>query len=252
MQIQNKSHQRLSDLLCPAEELAFKVQHLTPENTEQILGLKNKYAGKRCFIVGSSPSLDYLNLAKLNHEYTFTVNREYMLKENGLKHSNFHVMMDANVFEDTDSKWEEINTFTDCLFCYAGMDVPTTKLEPIYFDYKLWRIAKVPCQTDLEQPLVKYQSSVHFAIQIAAYLGFTKIYLVGIDLRFSALVGHVYPETFGETQRQRSHSLKEAETMLIGIDRCGKFLKSKGIEMYNASPKGIVDCIPRVKYEGLF
>ena len=104
MELQDKLHQRLATLLGPATERELKKQHLTAANTDKVIALKNKYVGKRCFIVGSSPSLNLLDLTQLNNEYTFTVNRGYMLKEKGLKHSNFHVISDTNTFKDADSK----------------------------------------------------------------------------------------------------------------------------------------------------
>ncbi len=252
MELKDRLHQRLSALLCTPEERALKGQHLTPENGEKILALKNKYAGKRCFIVGSSPSLNLLDLTKLNNEYTFTVNRGYMLKEKGLEHSTFHVISDRKTFEDKNSRWEEMENFSDNLFCYAGMEKPPVHTNTIYFDYKHAQLLGKPFQENLLEPLAAYESVIHFAIQIAYYLGFSEIYILGVDLDFTKTSGHAYQETDGETKRQLEHSIKSAQMMIKGIGLCGKFLDNHDVWLYNASPQGVVDCIKRVKYEELF
>ncbi len=244
--------QRLNFLFCTPEERIFKKENLTDTNTQKILSLKEKYNGKRCFVIGSSPSLNLLDLTKLNNEFVFTVNRGYMLKEKGLLHSSFHVISDTNTFKDNNSKFEQLENFSDKIFCYAGMQ-PPIKMDTYYFDYIQYQLNKeCSFQNNLLKPLIGYQSVIHFAIQIAYYLGFEDIYLLGVDLDFAKNKGHIYKETDEETQRQLEHSIKEAQTMLYGIKKCGEFLKGAGVNLLNASPSGIVDSIERVKYETLF
>ena len=146
-----------------------------------------------------------------------------------------------------------MSSFSDYLFCYAGMESPAVNLPTYYFDYiNYFTFKKMAFQPDLTQPLACYESVIHFAIQIAYYLGFKEIYLLGVDLDFAVNKGHCYQETNEETQRQLEHSINSAEKMLFGIEKCGQFLDNEGVQFCNASPKGIVDCIKRVKYEELF
>lgn len=243
---------RLNFLLCEPHERKYKLDNLSESNQERIQSLKNKYQGNRCFIIGSSPSLNLLDLTKLNHEYTFTVNRGYMLKEKGLLHSSFHVISDTKTFKDDGSKGELLKDFSDILFCYAGM-FPPVKMNVIYFDYILSELEKnYSFQDNLEQPLIAYLSVIHFAIQIAYYLGFNEIYLLGVDLDFLNLSGHAYVETEGEKEREKSTSIINAKKMLIGLEKCTDWLKQHNVKIFNASPKGFVNCMPRVKYEELF
>ena len=44
---------------------------------EQLKSLHNKFAGKRCFIVGNGPSLNKLDLNLLKDEFSFAVNSIY-------------------------------------------------------------------------------------------------------------------------------------------------------------------------------
>ena len=252
MQTIEERYKKLADIFHSPEIRAFKKRNLTEENFQKIISIKNKYKNKRCFIVGSSPSLNLLDLTKLNNEYTFTVNRGYMLKEKGLCHSNFHVISDESTFKDADSKYKNLLNYSDYLFCYGGME-PPVDMETIYFDFLSYKWSNgVSFCNDLCKPLISYQSVIHFAIQIAYYLGFNKIYILGVDLDFAKNKGHAYIQTKGEEERQSNHSIKQAKTMLWGIERCGEWLKENNTELLNASPKGVVDCIKRVAYEDLF
>lgn len=261
----NPFHKRLASLTTSSEEKYWKRQNLTVQNTQTLNALKNEYANpqfdineitsktKRCFIVGSSPSLDLLDLSLLNNEKVFTVNRGFLLRNKGLLHSDFHVISDIQSVKDPSYHFELLEGFTDLLFCYGGMPSPDqVSLPVVYFDYMLAKFIDKPFQENIAEPLVAYQSVIHFAIQIAYYLEFNQIILLGVDLDFAKNLGHAYSETPGEQTRQMEHSCQMAQTMLDGVDKCGKWLSQHGVDLLNASPKGIVDCVRRVKYQELF
>ena len=238
---------RLNKLICSPVQKELKKKHLTPENTAKILALKNKYQGKRCFIIGGSPSLNQLDLAKLNNERTFTINRGYMLSRQGLNHSDFHVLISQRLFYDN-KVYEEIPPgWADIFFFNAVFDsLPFSNI--IYLDFdirKYW-------QPDLTKTQGNSFTSASAAALIAAYSGFKDIYLIGVDLDFTNLSGHAYSQTDGEKERQTSHSGVSAPTMLEELNILNKRLGENGINLYNASPAGIVNCLPRVKYEELF
>lgn len=247
--------ERIGAMLCSPEERLLKKKHLTDENKQKLLALKNIHKGKRCFIVGSAPSLNLLDLTHLNNEYTFTVNRGYMLQSKGLMHSTYHIISDKETFKDKDSCYQNLQNFSNILFCYAGMNKPEINIETYYFDYinpKNFKNEYITFCENLTSPLIMYDSVIHFGIQIAYYMGFTEIYLIGVDLDFAQNKGHAYKETAEETIRQQEHSIKMAQFMLEGIKKCGEFLTLKNVNLINASPKGIVDCIERRNFEEIF
>ena len=46
---------------------------------ERMLALKDTHRGQRCFIIGNGPSLKNTDLALLENEVTFGLNRIYLL-----------------------------------------------------------------------------------------------------------------------------------------------------------------------------
>ena len=61
--------------------LRFKIDKFLRKNNinnkysfNKILSYKNKYKNKRCFIIGTGPSLEINQLELLKNEYTFSMN----------------------------------------------------------------------------------------------------------------------------------------------------------------------------------
>lgn len=246
----NLINKRLNELRLTDYERQNKKKNLTEDNLAKILLLKNKYKGKRCFIIGGSPSLEQLDLTKLTDEITFSVNRGYKMVDKGLKHTKYHIMADIHSFQDDNIASEIPNDFSDEFLIYGGIDFPDERLKTTYFDFVAH--ADYIFQDDLQKPLLTRGTVIIFALQIAYYMGFSDIYLIGVDLDFSKIKGHAYKETVGEIERQSGESVKMQDIMLNSIQDCVGFLTSHGVNIYNASPVGRMDCMPRVKYEELF
>ena len=89
---------------------------------------KGKYHGKRCFIIGTGPSIKEQNLLDLRDEIVFTVNNATKLKDFSALHSNFHVFIDSLYFDESggiESVNERVNLMkkigkvTECFFPYT-------------------------------------------------------------------------------------------------------------------------------------
>ncbi len=234
--------------------LWYSKKNLSKENENKLLSLKNLYKNRRCFIVGSSPSLRYLDLSKLKNEIVFTFNWGFRLKESGLSHSTFHLMSDINTFEEDDVMKYIPNDFVETFLIYSQINFNDKNKNVIYFDYihHSMDVDKVIFQQDLKKPLIAYDTAVVHALQFALYMDFKKVFLIGVDLDFSKICGHAYVETQGEQKRQKRDSVRSVGVMLNGIKIASEIYKKCGKEIYNASPCGRVDCVPRVVYEDLF
>lgn len=231
----------------------YREKFLCYKNVEKILSLKDKYKGQKCFIIGGSPSLKQLDLTKLNGgDYKiFTVGRGYKLKDFGLLHSDFRVVSDMTGYSEILDELDE--DYSDIFFSYCGIDFANNVKELIYFDYFEAPInMDKHYQSDLTRPLFHCDTVIDFALQIATYMGFKDIYFVGVDLDFNKNSGHVYKSSAGENERQISHSKNSNLFMLSSFEFAAKYLKDKGINLYNASPSGILNCMPRVNYNDLF
>ena len=64
------------------------------------LELKNKYAGRRCFLIGAGPSVANIDFSKLSREYTFVVNDFEKNKQHRSLASKFHLISESNYFTE--------------------------------------------------------------------------------------------------------------------------------------------------------
>lgn len=229
--------------------LKNRLKNMTDKNLKKILSYKNIHAGKRCFIVGGSPSLKLLDLQKLNNEYTFCVNRGYKFMEQGLMHSSYYVLADKHLVEEDLVMHDFPNNFCSEFFVEGSLNFPDTKYDTTYFTCAM---KSDKFTDDLTQELTWGASVVHHAIQIAYFMGFNPIYIIGVDLDFSNISGHAYKELETEKQRQIKYSMREEKVMRKAIENATEYIKEHNREIYNASPVGAVDCMPRVKFEELF
>lgn len=223
---------------------------MTKENEEKIKSLKNIHKDKRCFIIGGAPSLKSLDLSKLNNELTFTVNKGYKLKDYGLEKTNYHIIVDRQLLEDPGVLEEIPADFGELFFINGEIEFKKEKCNSVFVE--ILNSNMLYFQEDLTQPLMTVGTVISQAIQIAYYMGIQEIYLIGVDLDFSKNPGHIYKDTPQEQERQVKFSIPGETVMLKGMETITKFLNEKNVKIYNASPSGDLNCMPRVKYEQLF
>ena len=248
----NYLQERLHNLWTTMEEKENKKINLSDKNREKLILLKNKHKGERCFIIGSSPSLKQLDLSLLNNEITFTVNRGYKLSENGFYNFNYHVLQDTDLYNQERIKEEIPYNKYENIFLYAGIKPPIEYNNIIFFEYmKMINYKNITFQDDLTQILPEGYTVIFTALEFAYWLGFNEIYIIGVDLDYINTKGYIYAETPQELLRQKN-SIMNAKRMINSIAVAAKFLNKSDISVYNASPCGCLDCIPRVNFEDIF
>jgi len=94
------------------------------ESIKRIKSFKNKFPNQRCFIIGNGPSLRNTNLKKLKNEFTFGMNRIYlMFPELGFD-TSYYVAVNDLVVEQCAA---DIQALEDAAFCLlAGTQMAKT------------------------------------------------------------------------------------------------------------------------------
>jgi hypothetical protein len=141
--------------------------------------LHNSFSGKRCVIIGNGPSLNKIDLSLLKNEYTFGLNRIYLLFDKIGFSTTFIVSINRFVLEQFGSEIKKNNSkiFLNYKYKISEIDNNTSYVPPTIFSEKY-----------LDRPdkgFLSYAGSVtFFAIQLALYFGFDEIILVGFDNNF--------------------------------------------------------------------
>lgn len=245
---------------------------------------RNKHKNERCFIIGNGPSLKHYDLCKLTNEKVFTVN--YMMKSNLFKilNPNYHLFVDPIVFNVNSTKKEDLENLElvnttktshpDLTYFipYRRREgfirkFPYHKFNFIY-NYKTFT-PQMKEPSALHRNTPGFQNVIIYAINTAMYMGFTEIYLLGVDMtgfiehfeykKTNDQFGHSYSKTEEEKQVIKNN-LKERnidnEFYLKAFGRIfehfkliNKFAIKKNVRLINASSHGGLDVLERVSFD---
>lgn len=236
---------------------------LTKEDIEKIRSYKDIHKGERCFIIGTGPSQNVHDLEMLKDEVTFTVNTGYKAYAKTQWRANYYVMMDDNgsdilkeVLNGTDqydgifcssllnnygSTGEEIRLAENASNVFM-FDTVWNKILP-----KLFPIAKF--SDDISRVVYCGKTVVYACIQIAAYMGFSEIYLSGIDCDYSNPLMHSEIMDNGMRENMRKQLVKSGELMRKQFDALAKLLSQYHVKVYNATRGGALEAFSRVALE---
>lgn len=238
-----------------------------------MLNYKNKYKGKRVFILGNGPSLQKTNLNLIKDEYSIAMNRISKIYDKTNWRPSFFVCTTSNV-EDEEWRKDILET--------VDMGVPTFIWDELskHFD-KYENIYNLKCTNgsevsmdpplewwsyDIEQRVTKFGTSMIVALQIAVYMGFDEIYILGADLGFKTSllqkifyrlrmkkIGHMFDKNhfFGSYGTPGFNSDTLNKNMVGAHVLAKKACEEKDIKVYNASIGGALEVYPRVDYYSL-
>jgi hypothetical protein len=82
-----------------AEATTYRLSKRGRESRQRLEAFAGRYLGERCFIIGNGPSLIDMDLARIRSEYTFALNRGYLLFDRIGGPTTFLVAVNRHVVE---------------------------------------------------------------------------------------------------------------------------------------------------------
>lgn len=149
----------------------------TESNRKAIQKFKNIHKGKRCFVIANGPSLKKIDFSLLKNEYCIGLNRIYMMEgENGFMPTYLAcVDIEAQLLQFLD---DYDNLTIPCFFNWRIRDKFSKKPNQHFIKDKL----DPSFSTDIAREGYGTGRSVTYAaMQLAFYMGFTEVYLIGKD-----------------------------------------------------------------------
>jgi len=232
--------------------------------------LRRQYTGKgRCFIIGNGPSLNRTDLTKLRDEVTFGVNGLFLKFEEMGFTPTFYVVEDHLVAED---RAQEINAIKGPLklfpfnLAYCLDEGPDT----LFFNHRSRpNLAGFEFSTDASRITYTGCTVTFTCMQLAFYLGFPEIYLVGVDASYEipkaverhdhygvAILdmqgddpNHFHPDYFGKGYRWHD---PQVDKMVAAYEEARRVTEARGVRIRNATIGGKLEVFERVDYEPLF
>lgn len=170
--------------------LVYK-EYLHSEYPERLRIMKNRHKGERCFIIGNGPSLTSADLSKLEYEYTFAANRIFDIFEQTNWRPTTYLAVDKNFLADS---YEEIYEYRMAQYFleYNSIRKKPKRDDTIgfirlpLFPVDLFDLHPYVSE-NLEYGFSEGTTVTYMSIQLALYMGFTEIYLLGVDFNYSVV-----------------------------------------------------------------
>ena len=148
---------------------------------KKILKLKDSKHGKKCFIVGNGPSLTIDQVNTIKNEDCFGANRIYKLFDKTEWRPKYYVIQDK--YDTTKGIYENLNIenlfVSDFYWKEHGMSNPNAIC--YHINRTLKQTNDLPFSERCEC-FIQAASTVTFTmIQLACYMGYNEIYLIGMD-----------------------------------------------------------------------
>ena len=240
-------------------------------DAQKLLELKDKYKGERCFIIGNGPSLNKIDLSLLAGSYSFGVNSIFLktLSDNFMP--SFYTVEDSHVM--TDNK-NEINEYgANVKFIPTEYKSLVTNKKNVVFynmncgfyqpyspNYEVPRFSKAA-----DERLYCGQSVTIINLQLAYYMGFSEVFLIGMDFTYdipdSAVIdgdtilsteddpNHFDPSYFGAGKKWHDPKL---HNVLESYRLCKQVYEADSRKIFNATVGGRLELFDRVEFNELF
>lgn len=237
---------------------------------------------KRCFIIGNGPSLRIEDLEKLCDDVTFACNTIYAIYDSTDWRPNYYITGDTVLCDRILANKENVKEIiAGCEAAFLGVVGKgfefrdDNELQMIYYlrrEHKRDENTQLPCFSDDCSEVVYNSSMVTYVmLQLAVYMGFKQIYLLGMDFTFSHeyhkdgtieiknVINHMEQiEKIDKTFHQAvedlhgSYYLADMDSQLEGYLAAKKFADEHGIKIYNATRGGRLEVFDRVNFDTLF
>lgn len=150
-------------------------------STEKLKLINNKHQGQRCFIIGNGPSLKNVDMSKLKNEITFSVNGIYHIPD----FRPYYYLIVSKEFEMYNRKDIRKVEAKIKFFRKDHVNLDNKKDNILWYDFVLPdpKNKEVPeyFSCDPSEKLVCGGTVLFLCLQLAYYMGFTEVYLLGVD-----------------------------------------------------------------------
>jgi len=244
---------------CRIEDFYDFSYQLSEYRNSSLARFKNIHNGQRCFIVATGPSLklDDLECLRKNKEITMSVNMVYRAFPLVTWRPDYYVMQDAyglQYYETDIAKLDLPNIFIADIWPKFWKN----KLNDNFHKYHLHAIFDkhgIPLfSSDITKRICQGGTVIYLCLQIAIYMGFTEIYLIGVDSNYNGNIqkpeNHFIKNYLNQDDKQPGKfPLNES---FLAFQAAHRYAERQGIKIYNATRGGKLEVFERVEFDSLF
>ena len=234
------------------------------------MSYRNKYDGQRCFLVGNGPSLKMEDLEKLNGEVSFACNIIYKVFDKVSWRPTYHFISDVVAVHAINEEGMLDKILERPLFSNKDVYEKIKRIkypgeQVIYLNrinQQKYRVSRNP----LAYYVPAQATVMTLMIEMAVFMGFQEIYLLGVDCTNTFTAGHFEKSYTGKSVDEYNlqwvrkktnrpnltlYELGE-ERRLRSLDAYRKlkeYADRKQVKIYNATRGGALEIFERVDFD---
>lgn len=230
---------------------------LRRDSIRQLAKYHNLHRGRRCFIIGNGPSLKQTDLSRLKDEFTFGMNRIYlMFSELGFP-TTYFLTVNSLVIEQCA---EDIRALPIPKFLSWRSHHLIQPVDDMMFLHTTYTGPKFA--EDVRRRVWEGATVTYVALQLAYYMGFDQTILIGVDHNYTTQgkpnttvtstgddPNHFHAGYFGKGFRWQ---LPDLDTSERSYTMARQAYERVGRQVLDATVGGKLTIFPKVDYESLF
>lgn len=235
---------------------------------KKICSIHNIHAGEACFIIGNGPSLKIADLEQISKLdiITFATNSIYKIFNQTDWRPTYYCAQDQQVIDKIGMDFDFV--IKDCKGMFIRRDVYNQLSKEVQQNKKLYLPRLVmhirkDRYFDFSEDLSKFGADgctiTYLMMQIAYYMGFKTIYLIGIDHDFpfaldendNIILNDSLQQDFFEKEEKNRINPARPYEMTMAYKSAKKFFDNNGIKIFNATRGGKLEVFKRINLEQL-
>ncbi len=228
---------------------------------DKLSDLKDIHKGERCFIIGNGPSLRYEDLDKLKNEYTFAVNRIYLGFDKTEWRPTYYAIQDSKILDQYADEVAKLDLPYKFVPKQYEDKIVKPKGKVFFYNYivRLFNGTAAKFSEDIAECTYEGGTVTFLCMQIAFYMGFEEIILLGNDFNYSlektkdgVVVNNVkdyFVDNYIGSKDTRFYP--RLDLCQIGFELARKKGEEKGVKILNATRGGKLEVFERVDFDSL-
>lgn len=217
---------------------------------------KNTHKGQRCFIIGNGASLRIQDLEKIKNEISYGTHGIYEIFDKTSWRPNYYLAQDYTLIYKRKKEIETIDIENKLLAIPIGRKIIRIKgarYIKMFFEEFYPQLPKF--SDNIENGIYEGYTVSYMCLQVAAYMGFKEIYLLGVDHSYSTELDENGNLLKNENVRDHFSDNDKIENVpqtfksALAYKAAKEYAEKHGIKIYNATRGGKLEVFERKTLE---
>jgi hypothetical protein len=221
--------------------------------------LKEIHLGERCFILGNGPSINEIDILTLKGQNVFVMSSFYHHDQYLDFSPMYHALVDISDSHSEGNKFECLKEMSQRVVSqtlFFGIRNKTLiEKHDLFRGKTIYYVATLPKKRtfNIAEITATHSTGPLMALEVALYMGFSEIYLLGIDLNGVCTNSYNYffdrkklivkdPEIAGDGKLnyRLSEALAGTQTHIKGFEEFEDYSKSANVKIYNLTQNSLL------------